>query len=179
MPAEQKAEHAARADALENEYCRVTFDGNMNISGFYDKKLRRELLPEGALGARLIAFEDKPGRFDAWNIMTYYDEKYEYVVDVQSTEIIENSALRIFLSVTRKFRDSLIRADYTLRRGRPGLTIAFDVEWHENDTLLKLDFPADVNATKATFDIQFGSVERPYIKTPSGASRSALTSGLI
>ena len=34
-------------------------------------------------------------------------------------------------------------------------------DWHENHRLLKAVFPLDIRTTKATYDIQYGHVERP------------------
>ena len=34
------------------------------------------------------------------------------------------------------------------------------VDWHEEHALLKAAFPVDVYATRARYDIQFGSIER-------------------
>lgn len=35
------------------------------------------------------------------------------------------------------------------------------VDWHEEHRLLKAEFPVAVRSTRATYDIQFGYVERP------------------
>jgi alpha-mannosidase len=35
------------------------------------------------------------------------------------------------------------------------------LDWHEHQILLKAAFPVNVRATRATYDIQFGSIERP------------------
>jgi alpha-mannosidase len=36
-----------------------------------------------------------------------------------------------------------------------------EVDWHEEDKMLKVAFPVNVNSTRATYEIQFGNVERP------------------
>ena len=47
-----------------------------------------------------------------------------------------------------------------------------EVEWHERHTLLKVAFPVDVNATHATYEIQFGSIQRPvHRSTPWDRAR--------
>ncbi|MBQ8394499.1 MAG: hypothetical protein IJX49_02885, partial [Clostridia bacterium] len=35
-----------------------------------------------------------------------------------------------------------------------------DIDWREKDQLLKAVFPIDIMADKASYDIQFGHVER-------------------
>ena len=69
--------------------------------------------------------------------------------------------VRTVVRVTRRYRNSRITLDYILYRRLPGLHLHCKVDWHEQNTLLKLDFPAAVNAVKATYGIQFGSIERP------------------
>ena len=41
------------------------------------------------------------------------------------------------------------------------------MDWKESHLVLKTAFPVDVNTNKATYDIQFGSVERPTHKNTS------------
>ena len=43
----------------------------------------------------------------------------------------------------------------------PVLDIVTDVDWHDRQKLLKLAFPLDVHADRATSEIQFGHVHRP------------------
>ncbi|MCA1598982.1 MAG: glycosyl hydrolase-related protein, partial [Chloroflexi bacterium] len=43
----------------------------------------------------------------------------------------------------------------------PRIDFPTHVDWHEHQTLLKAAFPVTVNAPRATFDIQWGNVERP------------------
>ena len=161
VPAEETAlPQPADDHSLENEAYRIEFDENYNISRIYCKKEGRDMFRPGALAGRLIAFEDRPRVDDAWNLMAYYEEKYEYVDDVRSAKLVEHNALRTVLRVERSFRSSTLRLDYILPVGTDGLTISADIDWKETHIMLKMDFPAEVNTSKATFDIQFGSIER-------------------
>ena len=40
-------------------------------------------------------------------------------------------------------------------------------DWHERHQMLKVAFPVDINSDKATYEIQFGTVERPTHKNTS------------
>ena len=42
------------------------------------------------------------------------------------------------------------------------------VDWHEEHRLLKAEFPVAVRSTRATYDIQFGYVERPTHANTAG-----------
>lgn len=155
---------AARSDRLENDEYLIEFDEAMNICRYYCKREQRELLPPQVKAARLIAFEDNPRCDDAWNIMTYYEEKYRYIDDVRSVCVAEDNALRTVLRVERAFESSRLTVEYILWHGKPGLTIHCNIDWKEKNLLVKMDFPVEVNTNKATFDIQFGSVERAIHK---------------
>ena len=154
----------AETDCLENEFYRLEFDRNSNLSRVYCKKEGRDMMQPGAVAGRLIAFEDNPRCDDAWNIMAYYEEKYTFVDDVQSARISECNAVRTVLCIERRFRSSRITQEYILYRGQPGIVLHCTLDWKEKDILLKLDFPVKVNTNKASFDIQFGNIERPVHK---------------
>lgn len=38
---------------------------------------------------------------------------------------------------------------------------SLQVEWHENRKFLKVEFPVDVHSMNATYEIQFGHLQRP------------------
>ncbi|HEX2979033.1 MAG TPA: glycoside hydrolase family 38 C-terminal domain-containing protein [Anaerolineaceae bacterium] len=46
-------------------------------------------------------------------------------------------------------------------RDNPRIDFRTRVDWHEHQVLLKVAFPVAVRSTRATYEIQFGSVERP------------------
>ena len=49
----------------------------------------------------------------------------------------------------------------SLRASDPVVDILTEVDWHDRQKLLKLAFPLDVHADRATSEIQFGHVHRP------------------
>src|SRR5690606_2283612 len=60
-----------------------------------------------------------------------------------------------------KFLDSTIEQRMVVRRDSRRIDFRTKVDWREHSILLKVAFPVDVRATKATYEIQFGNVERP------------------
>jgi alpha-mannosidase len=58
--------------------------------------------------------------------------------------------------------------DVTLYEGVPRVDVKMQAEWHEKHILLKVAFPLSAHSDKATFEIPFGSVERPTTRnTPA------------
>jgi alpha-mannosidase len=49
----------------------------------------------------------------------------------------------------------------TVYTGQRRIDYATEVDWHEQQQLLKVAFPVGIRSTEATYDIQFGNVKRP------------------
>jgi alpha-mannosidase len=60
-----------------------------------------------------------------------------------------------------RFYDSTITQWLTLYRHSPRIDFRTEVDWHEQQVLLKVAFPVNVRSNRATYEIQFGSIERP------------------
>lgn len=146
---------------LSNKYFEIKFDENSNIVSLVDKLNNRELLKSGQKANVIQAFEDKPHRYDAWDINIYYQEKMWEVNDVESIEAVERGPVRAGLKVKKKFLDSQIEQIIYIYNDVPRIDFASVIDWKEKQILLKAAFPVDIHADKATFEIQYGNVERP------------------
>ena len=144
---------------IENDFLTVEFDGDMNISRIYDNEAKREVLKAGEV-AKLEAYEDFPREYDAWEITDYYKDKKYDVNDVSSVEKYECGEKAGF-TVTRKFRNSVIRQTITLDGHTKNIGFDNDIDWNDSHILLKAAFPFELNATTAKYEIQYGYVERP------------------
>lgn len=158
--AEEKAAPAFEG-RLENRFFALRFDENRNIASLYDKRAGREVLQPGARGNVLQAFEDKPHDYDAWNVDIYYQEKMWELTDVESAAVTERGPVRTGLTIRRRFLDSTVEQTFYLYENLARIDFETDIDWKEKQILLKAAFPVDVNASKATYEIQFGNVERP------------------
>lgn len=149
----------ADTESAENSFWFLRFDGDMNISSLYFKESGREVA-EGKTLNRLTAYEDRPHQYEAWDIKCYYDQKSWDISDVQSAAVIEKGAVRTVVEVVRKFNASLIRQFFIFYDHTARIDVAYDIDWKEKNIAIKADYPVDVNASRATFDIQFGNLER-------------------
>ncbi|MCR5484891.1 MAG: alpha-mannosidase [Clostridiales bacterium] len=162
VPSDKKADCTAIADTkgAENKYYVLKFDENMNISSLIHKATGRAVAPEGEVINRLVAYEDKPQNYDAWDIKCFFSEKYWYIDDVTSCETVECGSVRTVVKVVRKFNKSLIEQYFIFYNEKERIDISYVLDWKESDIALKTDNPVDVNAVNATYDIQFGNIER-------------------
>jgi alpha-mannosidase len=69
--------------------------------------------------------------------------------------------LRAAIRIVRSFGDSRVTQVIRLAAGSRFVDFDTEVEWHETNRLLKVAFPVDVRSHRATYEIQYGHVERP------------------
>jgi len=152
---------------LENALLRVEINDAGDITRIYDKQVNREVLAPNTTGNALLAFEDRPMNFDAWDIDIFYEDRTDKVEGIESIAITEHGPLRVALEIHRKYRSSEIYQKIYLYRDSKRLDFNTWVDWHEHHTLLKVAFPVNVMSPMATFDVQWGNVQRPTHRNTS------------
>ncbi len=168
LPSTARAAYADEETiVLQNEYYDLWINAQGEISRLYDRRAERDVLAPGQTGNQLIAYEDRPLDFDAWDIDLFYEEKPYPVRTVTSLRIIEEGPVRATVEIIRPYMSSRITQRISLWRSSPRIDIATEIDWHERQTLLKAAFPLAINSTRATYEIQFGSVERPTHRNTS------------
>lgn len=152
---------------LENHYVRVEFNQAGDIIRLYDKTAKRDVLPDGAHCNVFQAFEDRPMNWDAWDIDIFYDDKMWHSEPASSIRVIEAGPLRATLLIERRILNSSYQQRVTLDYNSPLLRFDTTIDWQESHILLKVAFPVDVLSPKATYEIQWGNVERPTHRNTS------------
>jgi alpha-mannosidase len=147
-------------NSLENDFFRVKIDKDGCFSSIYDKRSGRETIRKGQRGNLLLAFEDKPLMYDNYIIEIYYKDKMWEITQVDKIEVIEEGDLRAGIRITRRFLDSTIIQNVYIYRNIDRIDIETDIDWNEQQILLKAAFPVDVHTKTATYDIQYGNIER-------------------
>ncbi|HBG02755.1 MAG TPA: alpha-mannosidase, partial [Firmicutes bacterium] len=127
----------------------------------FDKEAKREVIPQGQVANELQAFEDRPMNYDAWDIDLYYQEKQYPVDELSKWEVLEDGPDRVVVGLEWKFLDSTIRQRISVYAESRAIDFATEIDWQEHSILLKAAFPVAVRSTKATYEIQYGNVERP------------------
>lgn len=157
---ESKGSVEASDKKLENAYFVVEFADDYTISRIYDKRVGREVLKAGERANVIEAYEDFPREYDAWEISVYYKEKRWEINDVSGVDLLDEG-VRKGIKITRKFFDSVVEQKIWLYSDIDKIDFDTTADWHQEHILVKAAFPVDINADKATYEIQFGSVERP------------------
>lgn len=142
----------------DNYYIRWNEDGQ--LVSIMDLMNNREVLTGEGFGNYFRVYEDKPMDYDAWDIDLYYIEKYKDLKASQIT-VIENNELFVKIQFEYQFGKSCMLQELILEKGNRNILFKTKVDWKERQQLLKTHFDIDIRSTKATYDIQFGNVERP------------------
>ena len=147
---------------LENELLRVTFDKSGEITSILDKTRNRETLEAGKTANRLIAYEDKPMEWDAWDIDRYFEEQFWPLADSRAQiSVVETGPHRVAIRVERNYQKSRIVQVISLAAGARQVEFDTFIDWQERQTVLKAQFPFDLNTSEIRSEIQFGHVKRP------------------
>jgi alpha-mannosidase len=169
----------ASADTLENEFIRVKIDASTGcMSSLFDKRSSTESLApaeSGTGGPRnstcgnlLQTFVDKPKQWDAWNIDADFEKQHWDLDKADEVKLVESGPLRAVIQVKNHFQNSTFVRDIILYAGVPRVDVKMQAEWHERHILLKVAFPVSAHSDRATYEIPFGSVERPTTRnTPA------------
>lgn len=152
---------------LENDFIRVEFNDEGDIIRVYDKNAAREVLAEGAIANQFQAFEDIPINWDAWDIEIFYDDKMWLAEPAASVRVVESGPLRAMLEIKRRILNSDYIQRISLRHNSPRLDFETTIQWQERKILLKTAFPVDILSPTATYEIQWGNVERPTHRNTS------------
>ncbi|MBB6146565.1 alpha-mannosidase [Silvibacterium bohemicum] len=154
---------------LENAAIRVTVDKSTGcITSLFDKKSNFESLASGACGDELQLFKDTPKDYDAWNIDPgTLDQPPVKLDSADSVEVTEQGPLRAIIRVTKHNQASKFVQEIVLYAGDDQVVINNDIDWHEEHKLLKAAFPLAASSAKATYEIPYGSIERPTTRNNS------------
>lgn len=163
----------ARERRLESSEWIVRFDGNGNITSLasYDDRTI-EFIEPGKLANAFQLFDDRPNFWDAWDVDPWTFETERTLLKAETLEIVERGPVRIAVEVVRRISDeSWIKQRISLGP-TPGIRFDTEIEWRESHKLLKVAFPLNLNANRATYEVQYGHTERPtHVNTSWDSAR--------
>ncbi|MCE9560208.1 MAG: hypothetical protein K8R88_14815 [Armatimonadetes bacterium] len=145
---------------LENGELSVRFDAFGNITSIATLEDRSiEYVEAGKLANLFQILDDNPLFWDAWDVDIFSFETAQDLLKSESFEIVERGPVRVAVEVVKKFGKSTIRQRISLGP-TPGIRFDTEIDWLEDHKMLKVAFPLNLNAPRATYEIQFGHVER-------------------
>ena len=177
----------ASSKSLENEFVRLAIDPATGcMTSFFDKRSKTEALApaqtdsggprDRTCGNLLQTFVDKPKRWDAWNIDSDFENKMWSLDTADEVKLVESGPLRAVMRVKNHFENSTFVRDITMYAGIPRVDVKVAADWHEKHILLKVAFPLSAHSDKATYEIPYGSIQRPTTRnTPAEKAEFEVT----
>jgi len=144
---------------MENSMLRVRWDDRGLLTSLWDKHAQREVL--SGPGNLWQLHDDNPKRWDAWDLDLDYLESVTDLTALAEQGIDEAGGLRGAVHFTREFGKSRFSQRMILDAESRVLRFECEVDWRESHKMLKVAFPVAVSANQATYEVQFGHLERP------------------
>ncbi|MGK3951606.1 alpha-mannosidase [Microbacterium sp. I2] len=146
---------------LENHLLRVVISSEGAITSLIDRQSEREIIPPGSAAGELRLHHDTPTTWDAWDLDKHYLARAiepDGSVDVSILEIAPGVPAVV---ITRDIGASSARIEYRLSPVEARLEVSIDLDWREDEKLLKYMLPLDVHADRVATEVGFGHVYRP------------------
>ncbi len=145
--------------SVSSEFYDICWNEHGQLTRLFDRRNQREVLSD--LGNVFYVYEDKPMKYDAWDIEIFYVQKKRPIIEFVGARVTENGPLMCEVSFEWRYHNSIIKQKMRLYRHNPRIDFVTDIDWNEFNQLVKTTFPVSIRATEATYDIQFGNVKRP------------------
>ncbi|XP_055984737.1 alpha-mannosidase 2C1 isoform X3 [Sorex fumeus] len=148
---------------LDNGILRVRLDPTGCLMSLVLVASGREAIAEGAVGNQFVLFDDVPLYWDAWDVMDYHLETRKPVLGQPGTLAVgaEGGVRGSAWFMLQLSPNSRLSQEVVLDVGCPYVRFHTEVHWHESHKFLKVEFPARVRSPQATYEVQFGHLQRP------------------
>uniref|UniRef100_A0A671NGH4 alpha-mannosidase n=1 Tax=Sinocyclocheilus anshuiensis TaxID=1608454 RepID=A0A671NGH4_9TELE len=154
---------------MENGLLKAKIDQTGRLMSLLLLQTNRETIFEGCLGNQFTLFDDVPLYWDAWDVMDYHLQTRKPVIEViEPAKVVRSGthqgSVSFLLSISGK---STIRQEIVLDACCPYVKFNTQVDWEESHKFLKVEFPVQVRSPNATYEIQFGHLQRPTHRNTS------------
>ncbi|MBI1337316.1 MAG: hypothetical protein GC164_10185 [Phycisphaera sp.] len=152
--------HQVGLYTLENAHLSATLTDAGRVVSLVSKQTGRNVLSGPANVFEM--YQDFPTNWDAWDIDPTHLETRTELPGAKSHKVTLQDPLRAEVEFTYDISPKS-NMTQTVRLDADARVLRFDchVDWHESKKLLKVAFPVDACSMNATYEMQFGHVERP------------------
>ncbi len=130
------------------------------ITSLFDVENDRELVADFSVANVFQLHKDYPNSGSAADLDSFYDENTEHLSDHGYVTVVQETALRAVIHVSRAFGQSQIEQNIVINAGSRRIDFKTEVDWQERNRLLKVSFPMNIKSPRASYETQFGHVER-------------------
>ncbi|HOX40441.1 MAG TPA: glycoside hydrolase family 38 C-terminal domain-containing protein [Candidatus Brocadiia bacterium] len=151
----------ATRTTIENELFRVKLNKHAEIVSLLDKRSGREVIAQDACANMFQLFEDKPGVYEAWDVVESFKDRQWNIRAAKNIRVIESGPVCAAIRFEKEFLNSHLVQTIRVYSGVPRVDFITSVDWREHNKLLKVAFPVSVLARRATYDLSYGAITRP------------------
>ncbi len=144
-------------NSIENDKVKVTFENGCIVS-LFDKTLNREFITENQYAGQIAMYDDFGDCWDMTNCRAEYvqTKKTAECIDFES----ETDGARAAARAKFKVKDTVVTQYYYLIDGDCTLYCDMDIDMKNTASMLRMAVPVNVKTDEASFNIQFGHIER-------------------
>jgi len=138
------------------------------ITSLKDVRSDFEAIAQGGCGNQLQAFKDTPKDYDAWNIDPgTLDQSPTPITSADTVEWVYGPESHGDIRIIRHWQNSTFVQTIHLDDTSEYVDIDNEIDWHESHVLLKAAFPLAASGPFATYEIPYGTIERPTTRNNS------------
>lgn len=152
---------SAEEIVLENGLIRAVLNREGQLVSLFDLEHDREVIAEGQQGNQFQLHQDYPVLWNNWDVDLFHKDNVEILDQGATVELTSVSPLKAVLTLRREFGASTLDQAIALTAGARRLDFHTKIDWQESDRLLKVAFPVAIDSYRASYEIQYGHVERP------------------
>lgn len=149
---------SVNGNEIETPYYRLRLNYDCSIASLYDKELSREWT-DGEFN-KLTLYEDRPGNYDAWDILPNYKEKTLPLTVAEPALLVEQDGESATFKAVLKTEKSVWTVLLRVFRRSRGIEVENVVDWHEKHVLAKALFGCNVLSRQALCDTSAGFIAR-------------------
>ena len=143
---------------LENELIRVEICKDASIKRIRHKDFGDLIAPDN-LANIFKAYVDRPLMWDAWDIDPSYHEQHETLNSNSNSKVLVNTCDDGVL-ITIEWKECSIQQKIQLSIETDNIRFKTKIDWHQKNTLLKVEFPISISSDLARYHIPFGFIDR-------------------
>ncbi|MBC8107139.1 MAG: alpha-mannosidase [Anaerolineae bacterium] len=152
--------HERNRFVLSNQHLNATFDEGGKLVSLVHNSSSRETM--AAPGNVFELYDDRPNDFDAWDVDPFHLETRKVSDPAHRASIVRDDPLRVEVRFEYTIgKRSTLTQTVRLDVDSPRLEFHCDIDWQEHQTFLKVAYPINARSMNATYEMQFGNVERP------------------
>lgn len=164
-PSENENWFTTDGPCAETPFYKIEFAQDGSFISLYDKRLHREWT-DGDFN-RLKIYDDRPGVYDAWDILPDYKEK-ELALNVSTPlHFLKADTECAEFCVTEKTENSTWERRIRFFRSSEKIEVENIIDWHESHRLMKVAFNCNILTRELTCDTSAGFIKREMHRNTS------------